>query len=307
MRIVLLAGLLAVGTGARADELPGAAAGRALIERALLLRAVREVPPERPFLARVEDASASFLGARYVLGPLGEGTGPEGVFDSDPLVDLTAVDCTTFVEQSLAAARAGGTGSAMMDELRRVRYEGGVVSYATRNHFAEVDWLPNNAAAGVIRDVTRDAGGDSVRVATKVIRKREWYAAKTAADLSGPLAAGLSDAEKEELVARWRRLGEGMPDEQARVPYVPLEDLAEALPRVPSGAVVSVVRADDPAIPVLISHQGFLIRRPDGAVLFRHARTGQRVMDQDFLGYFEGQGAWRWPVVGLNFSLPLAP
>ena len=54
----------------------------------------------RPLPERVVGVSARFLGVPYVVSPLGEGHGQ----DPDPLFRADAVDCLTFVEQSLALA-----------------------------------------------------------------------------------------------------------------------------------------------------------------------------------------------------------
>ncbi len=49
------------------------------------------------FEARLERVIRDSVGTPYFDGPLGEG--PTGIFDRDPLVDFTRVDCVTSVEQ----------------------------------------------------------------------------------------------------------------------------------------------------------------------------------------------------------------
>ena len=85
------------------------------------------------FYAPRNDVGAGYLGARYILDPLGEADG----YDSDPLVRYDAFDCTTFVETVLADG----------DERRLsvIRYRDGVVAWENRNHFIETDWLNNNS------------------------------------------------------------------------------------------------------------------------------------------------------------------
>ena len=51
-------------------------------------------------ISRIEYYSERALGTPYVLFSLGEGL--LGLYDKDPIVDLTRVDCMTFCEQVLA-------------------------------------------------------------------------------------------------------------------------------------------------------------------------------------------------------------
>lgn len=242
-------------------------------------------------------ASARFLGVPYVLGPLGEGA--DGEFDRGPLVSYTALDCTTFVEETMAFA-LGRNEAQALDVLRRVRYQGGLVDYVTRNHFTELDWLPNNIGAGFLRDITADVAGQTMRTAAKMISKRAWYAAKTEADLHG--FDGEAPEARAARAARLRALGAGLPDQQAYINYVPLEALPRLLARIPSGTVVSIVREDRPDKPTLVSHQLFVFDGPDGRKIIRHAAYGKQVMDVDAAAYIEGLFGQSWRVLGFNLA-----
>lgn len=81
----------------------------------------------------VDTTGQSFLGAKYISSPLGEGIAP----DTDPLFRTDAFDCTTFVETVLS----GGD----VNKLNKIRYKDGVVDFLNRNHFIESDWLINNS------------------------------------------------------------------------------------------------------------------------------------------------------------------
>jgi hypothetical protein len=252
---------------------------------------------------RVEAFSAVLLGVPYQEFPLGEGA--DGVYDSDPLMRLDRADCVTFVEETLALARAGDE-AGMRAELTKIRYRGGVVSYETRNHFTDADWLPNNAAAGFIRDVTAEVAGADARTAAKTISKKAWYAAKTDKDLKGPRVEALSPAQRRALVDQWRALGAALPDQPVSLPYLPISALARHAADIPSGTIVSLVRADAPDKPTLISHMGLIVR-VGGALYFRHAAQGQRVLDVPLLEYFRKYDGASWPLLGLNLAAPLEP
>lgn len=104
------------------------------------------------FNAPHSNIGAQYLGAPYVLDPLGEGIAP----DTDPLIRFDAFDCTTFVETSLA----GGE----IDRLNKIRYRDGKISFENRNHFIETDWLNNNS--DMVRNVSAAYGRTATRRVT---------------------------------------------------------------------------------------------------------------------------------------------
>jgi hypothetical protein len=69
------------------------------------------------------------------------------------VVRLDGFDCVTFVETVLALSRAGSVED-YLNRLRELRYANGVVSYATRLHYA-TDWKQANVRRGVIQDATQ--------------------------------------------------------------------------------------------------------------------------------------------------------
>lgn len=250
---------------------------------------------------RVEAVSARFLGTPYKLGPLGEG--PDGEFDRDPLMSFAQVDCTTFVEETMALALESDLAQAQTT-LQKIRYRGGKVSYEARNHFTSADWVPNNVGAGYLEDITQEVAGSKTRTATKVISKRAWYAAKNAGDFKGQ--PGFSFDEKARLLPRWRALGASKPDQKVSLPYVPAADVASLISRIPSGTIANLVREDRPDKPVLVSHQVLLIRR--GETLYvRHARYGRVVEDAPLLDYLAIFAGSKWPLLGLNLNRVTQP
>ena len=97
----------------------------------------------------VGTAGQSFLGARYISSPLGEGVAP----DDDPLIRYDAFDCTTFVETVLADGD--------LKKLNKIRYKNGEIDFLNRNHFIESDCLMNNA--DLVQNVSNKYGKTSVR------------------------------------------------------------------------------------------------------------------------------------------------
>lgn len=107
----------------------------------------------------------SFVGTRYTPGTL-ELTGPETL-----VVNLQELDCVTFVENVLASARfirlAGPeileseleTKALYRRLLREGRYRGGRVDgYPSRLHYF-TEWILDNEAKGMVRELTAELGG----------------------------------------------------------------------------------------------------------------------------------------------------
>ncbi|MDE6250007.1 MAG: DUF1460 domain-containing protein [Alphaproteobacteria bacterium] len=104
------------------------------------------------------DTGGQYLGAKYILDPLGEGVAP----DTDPLIRTDAFDCTTFVETVMA--------NGDVDRLTKIRYRDGVPGFLNRNHFIETDWLPNNA--NWVENVSAQYGKTKIRHVTT--DKKSW-------------------------------------------------------------------------------------------------------------------------------------
>lgn len=99
----------------------------------------------------------SFIGTRYEAFTLETGD------DTQPLIMLTGLDCTTFLETSVALALTAKKGEINFDEyaanLEKIRYRNGSADgYLSRLHYF-TDWIADNSARGIITDVTRDLGG----------------------------------------------------------------------------------------------------------------------------------------------------
>ncbi len=243
---------------------------------------------------RVEAISALFLGVPYKLGALGEG--PGGEFDRDPMIRFDAFDCTTFVETVMALALNSDLDRATRT-LQKIRYKDGQIGYATRNHFIELDWVPNNVRAGYLRDITSDVAGRYAVKVHKTISKRRWYLRKSPVSLEG----GFTKEEKQHLVSKLRDLGSRFPDERATLTVLPLTALPQALAHIPSGTIANLVHADRRDRATLVSHQGLLIKKSDGWYL-RHAASHKAVEDDPIssLGRYRDL---RWRLIGLNLDV----
>jgi hypothetical protein len=113
----------------------------------------------------MERLGLTFVGTAYGPGTL-ELAGEEAV-----VVNLQELDCVTFVENVLALAwfireadpeiltSEEETRSLYRRILTQIRYrDGRVDGYPSRLHYFS-DWIQDNQARGIVREVTRDLGG----------------------------------------------------------------------------------------------------------------------------------------------------
>lgn len=191
---------------------------------------------------RVADLARAAIGTPYAPDPLGEG--PGAPYDADPLMDLSKVDCVTFVEQTLALAAAKSYREAF-DVLQKIRYRKGEIAFENRNHFMEADWIANNTFC---KDVTRSLGAATEK-STRTIGRRHFYT--------------LKQIEKFAATAV---------DREMTLHYVPAASAALAEINLPSPALVLLIGKADWLFTL---HCGLFIRDKDGRGLFYHASSKQ--------------------------------
>jgi hypothetical protein len=242
-------------------------------------RALAAAPAGAP---RAVAATRPLLGAPYVLSPLGEGGGR----DPDPRFRLDAFDCMTLVETAVALGSASTLAEARA-ALDEVRYSG-PPSFGTRNHEVLSQWLPANVARGFVADVTSSLAGVPVRVVGKEYSPASWDAVRAA----GRAIPGLPRAR--------------LPAGRFELPVVSPADAPRIAGQLPEGAIVFVVRADEPGRATRVTHAGLVVHGPGGAALVRHATSTkgvERVIEEPLDRFVRRQERAfpRWPLEGLSF------
>jgi hypothetical protein len=109
----------------------------------------------------IAEIGKSFIGTDYLAHSL------EAEGDEKLVINLTGLDCNTFLENALVLARCIKEGDNSFenyqDELQFIRYRGGVIEgYTSRLHYFS-DWIYDNVAKGVIGDVTKEIGGQKIK------------------------------------------------------------------------------------------------------------------------------------------------
>ncbi len=233
----------------------------------------------------LERITRGLLDATYLLSALGEGDG----VDKDPRFRLNAFDCTTFVETALALGH-GRRYRDLPTLLDTIRYTGGRPHFQLRRHLITSQWIPELAAAGFVRDITTSVGREKTRFVHLHLTERRWARRRVARTL--PL--------------RSSRIPYGHYD----VPYLPIK-LALARHRsIPAGVIVNVVRANNPASPEVVTHQGLLVARADtDTKMVRHASpVAKRVIDEPLPHMLRRYlKARKWPILGINLLRVVPP
>jgi hypothetical protein len=223
---------------------------------------------------RLAEASQRFLGTPYLVSPLGEGSGK----DPDPMIRFDAVDCLTFVEETIALSLAERM-SEVEPVLTNLRYAH-EPTYQDRNHLMESQWIPNNLHKGFVRETTQTYGGEATVQLVKQLTERTW---KSRASVE----LGLSE--------------ENRPIGAFSLSVIPLRAAMAIAPRIPSGTVLVVVRENSPLKATQVSHLGFVVRKGSRTYLRHAARHLGRVVDEDLRAFLERSSKYaKWKVVGVS-------
>jgi len=113
---------------------------------------------EKPIGDIITEIGKSFLGTDY------EAHGIERDGEEQLVINLTGLDCTTFLENTIVFSRlVKKEKSAFKDyqnELIYLRYRDGKIDqYPSRLHYFS-DWIYNNQQKGIVKDITEDIGGE---------------------------------------------------------------------------------------------------------------------------------------------------
>lgn len=263
---------------------------------------------------RLLNISAYFLNRPYFLGPAGEGETAE--FDQKPISTWERFDCVTYVEAVLALAKINPkstSNSVNLDQyyenIKLIKYHHDEISFLTRNHFTELDWIPHLQSIGFIQDLTKQIF-PFAPAQKKVIDKHHWFMQKTLQDLYLPNA---SQDEKVQALYDFKQ-------QVASLELVPHETQLHFLPfrflllpqlkkRLPKVSIFSLVRGEHPTnpnIPVMVSHQGLLIKKDDNQFYIRHASTSTMTVTDILLDdYINLRLKDAWPSLGLNLQFVL--
>lgn len=245
---------------------------------------------ESSVIKKMDRASLSFMGLPYgKTGPLGEG--PDGRYDQDPLYRFDTFDCTTLIETVISLARARDVDD-FEKQMDRIRYENSEVDYLKRNHFPSLQWVPNNIANGLLREINDSViSPDDQKTAEAVINLPGWLRKIKVDQLVVPAA---TQEEKLFLLKELSDLAASYSPELAQLNYIPISTLVNKpalLKRIPHGSIVNFVRpnwdlTEATGTHMNVSHQGLLFRK-NKILYLRHASSAGTVAEIPFIDYLK--------------------
>lgn len=195
-----------------------------------------------------------------------------------PSVNFNGLDCWTFFEAALGFARMldepaeNWTPERFLHYIELDRYRDGRCTgeYLSRLHYLE-DWLADNDRRGLVDDLTRSLGGQSVPHAAREMTQgwKQYRYLSSNPSLLGPLR------QMEERVSR-RPLYQ-----------IPKSRVAAIEPQLRNGDIIGIVSRDGRLFGT--SHVGLALRGEDGVLHLMHASSpqnyGKVVIDSELSKY----------------------
>ncbi len=195
------------------------------------------------------------LGQPYNMYLLGEF--PVEIYDDAPLFSLSEGDCVVFSEHMYAMTMSRNWRE-FMQNLIKIRYKDGYISYVTRNHYTEADWDKNNS--WLVEDYTEKLGATRTVPYTEKIDRQKFFA-----------KYGLETT---------------FPVEMLEDTYIPYDALESVLPNLKKGDFVNIARGLSEGKGVYIGHVGLVGELPDGTKTFIHS-TWPKSREESLTDYVE--------------------
>lgn len=211
-----------------------------------------------------------FIGVPYVAKTLDRDAMRERL-----VVNLREMDCTTFVETSVALARTfynkKRSFGDFVEELTALRYKQGRVAYESRNHYF-TGWILSNSACGAVMERPLDglAFANRQRVEVNYMSRH--------ADFYPQLKANPTT-----LLPKIRTMETGLNGLICRyIPKSKLNDSASLKEIVGDGDIIAITTSKSG---LDCSHIGFAIWHSDGLHLLNASQIHGRVVDETMTLY----------------------
>ena len=210
----------------------------------------------------IVEIGKSFIGTDYAAHTLEK----EG--DEQLVINLTGLDCTTFLENALVFARCIKQEKTSFEdyqkELTLIRYRDGKIDqYPSRLHYF-TDWIYDNEKKGIVKDITKDLGGEVLKLNLSFMSDHPQYYMQLE---KNPDFIPVIRKQEEEINKR-------------KYYFIPQEKIREAENSIEDGdllAFTSNVKGLD------VNHVGIAIRMVDGRIHILHAPdVGYKVQISDY-------------------------
>ena len=214
------------------------------------LLAVDKSLSEKPINEVIIEIGKSFLKTEYVAHTLEK----EG--DEQLVINLTGLDCTTFLETSLTFARCIKKDKTSFEdyqnELTFIRYRDGKLNkYPSRLHYFS-DWIYNNQQKGIVKDITEEIGGKKIKFNVNFMSENPKYYNQL---VENPEFIAVISKQEDEINSR-------------QYYYIPEDDIEKLESKIQSGDLIALTTSDKG---LDIGHVGLAIKMENGRIHFLHA------------------------------------
>ena len=205
---------------------------------------------EKPINEVITEIGKSFLKTEYIANTL------EKDGDEQLVINLTGLDCTTFLETSLTFARCIKKDKTSFEdyqnELTFIRYRDGKLDkYPSRLHYFS-DWIYNNQQKGIVKDITKEIGGKEIKFNLNFMSEYPKYYKQLQ---ENPEFIPVIREQEKEINAR-------------QYYYIPEDDIEKLESKIQSGDLIALTTSDKG---LDIGHVGIAIKMNDGRIHFLNA------------------------------------
>jgi hypothetical protein len=198
----------------------------------------------------VAEVGKTFLNTDYVAHTL------ETKGDEELVINLTGLDCTTFLETAVTFARSikkeKFTFEDYKNELTYIRYRDGIIDgYPSRLHYF-TDWIFSNSKKGIVKDVTKEIGGKAIKFNVGFMSKNpdSYQMLK-----SNPVYIPVISSQEKEINKR-------------EYFYIPKSGVNNFESKIQNGDLIAITTN---LTGLEISHVGIAVKMSDGEIHFMHA------------------------------------
>ena len=205
---------------------------------------------KKPINEVIIEIGKSFLETEYIAHTLEK----EG--DEQLVINLTGLDCTTFLETALTFARCIKKGKTTFDdyqsELTFIRYRDGKIDkYPSRLHYFS-DWIYNNQQKGIVKDITEEIGGKKIKFNLSFMSENPKYYKQLK---ENPEFIPVIIKQEKEINSR-------------DYFYIPEDDIEKLESKIQTGDLIALTTSDKG---LDIGHVGIAIKMQNGRIHFLHA------------------------------------
>jgi len=205
---------------------------------------------EKPIGDIIVEIGKSFIGTDYEAFAI-EKDGEEQL-----VINLTGLDCTTFLENALVFSRLIKNGKTTFEdyqsELTYIRYRNGIINrYPSRLHYFS-DWIYDNVEKEIVEDITKEIGGEPINFNLNFMSTHPQFYKQLK---EKPDFIPVIEKQEKEIACR-------------SYYYIPKENVLSVEDKILNGDLIAFTTSKEG---LDIGHVGIAVKMEDGSIHLLHA------------------------------------